>query len=113
MAVAYDGVVRSKSKGRSEKEAGSEVGVGLTSVLVLTWERMPKPRWVMGMVVIELHLTPSPERRGTTATMEKMGWSSRRVAALLSPYDVFPSPNLSLSMNIIVWNSMGVLKPNF
>ena len=45
--------------------------------------------------------------------MEKIGWSLRRVAALLSPYDVFPSPNLSLSMNIIVWNSKGVLKPNF
>ena len=45
--------------------------------------------------------------------MEKIGWSLRRVAALLSPYDVFPSPNLSLSMNIIVWNSRGVLKPNF
>ena len=33
--------------------------------------------------------------------------------ALLSPYDVFPSPNLSLSMNIIVWNNRGVLKLNF
>ena len=30
MAVAFDGAVRSKSKGRSKKEAGSEVGVGLT-----------------------------------------------------------------------------------
>ena len=30
MAVAFDGVVRSKSKGRSKKEAGSEAGVGLT-----------------------------------------------------------------------------------
>ena len=30
MAVAYNGVVRSKSKGISEKEAGSKVGVGLT-----------------------------------------------------------------------------------
>ena len=45
--------------------------------------------------------------------MEKIGWSSRRVVTLLSPYDMFPSPNLSLSMNIIVWNSRGVLKPNF
>ena len=35
------------------------------------------------------------------------------MAALLSPYDVFPTPNLSLSMNIIVWNSRGVLKLNF
>ena len=45
--------------------------------------------------------------------MEKIGWSSKRVAALLSPYDVFPSPNLSLSINTIVWNSRSVLKPNF
>ena len=30
MAVAYDGMVHSKFEGRSKKEAGSKVGVGLT-----------------------------------------------------------------------------------
>ena len=30
MVVTCDGVVHSKSEGRSKKEAGSEVGVGLT-----------------------------------------------------------------------------------
>ncbi|KAL0005724.1 hypothetical protein SO802_013285 [Lithocarpus litseifolius] len=74
---------------------------------------MPKPRWAMSMGAIELRLTPSPERGRTAATMEKIGWNSKRVAVLLSPHNEYPSPNHSLSMNIIVWNSRGVLKPNF
>ena len=45
--------------------------------------------------------------------LEKIGWNSKKVVDLLPPHKECPTPNLSLIMNIIVWNSRGILKPNF
>ena len=65
------------------------------------------------MGVIEHRLTPSLGRRRTVAMLEKIGWNSKKVVDLLPPHKECPTPNLSLIMNIIVWNSRGILKPNF
>ena len=45
--------------------------------------------------------------------MVKLGWIMRMVVELLLLFDVYPSPIQHIIMNIIVWNSRGVLKPNF
>ena len=42
-----------------------------------------------------------------------MGWSLRREARALSPSNECLNPFHQLTMNIIVWNCRGTLKPNF
>ena len=39
-------------------------------------------------------------------------WSLRKVLVLLPPCTKCPAPVYHLSMNIIIWNSRGTLKPN-
>ena len=46
------------------------------------------------------------------AKMEKTIWNFRREVELLLPHDKCPFL-ISFTMNIITWNSRGVLKPNF
>ena len=45
--------------------------------------------------------------------MAKLGWISRMVVELLLLLDMFLFPIFHFIMNFIVWNSRGVLKPNF
>jgi len=45
--------------------------------------------------------------------MEKIGWNMRMKEALVSPLKMYLIPIHSIIMNIIIWNSRGVLKPNF
>ena len=45
--------------------------------------------------------------------MVKLGWILRMVVELLLLLDVFPFHIYHIIMNFIVWNSRGVLKPNF
>ena len=44
--------------------------------------------------------------------MEKTVWNSRGEVELLLPHDKCPFL-ITFTMNIIIWNSMGMLKPNF
>uniref|UniRef100_A0A7N2LPP0 Uncharacterized protein n=1 Tax=Quercus lobata TaxID=97700 RepID=A0A7N2LPP0_QUELO len=64
---------------------------------------------------IDSHTTWRREgRRGQTKeVLAKIGWNLRIEAELLPSFDECPTLDHQLTMNVIIWNSRGVLKPNF
>ena len=67
----------------------------------------------MEMGVLEHCLTLIPRRGQTSEMLAKIGQNLRKEAELLPPFNECPTPNRLLSMNIIVQNSKGTLKPNY
>jgi len=63
--------------------------------------------------VLEHCLTLSPMRGQETKMLEKIRWNLRKGVEVKPPLDECPTPDHHLIMNIIIWNSKGVLKPNF
>ena len=67
----------------------------------------------MNMGVLKHCLTLCLGRGRTKERMTKLGWNLRIEAEWLPPFYECPTPNHHLIVNIIIWNSRGVLKPNF
>jgi len=65
------------------------------------------------MGVLEHYLTLCPGRGQTKEVLAKIGWNLRIEAELLPSFDECPTLDHQLTMNVIIWNSRGVLKPNF
>ena len=58
-------------------------------------------------------MTLSLGRGQKTKVLEKIRWNLRKEAEVRPPFDECPTFNHQHIMNIIIWNSRGVLKPNF
>ena len=67
----------------------------------------------MNLGVFEHLLTLCPRKGKTKEMMALMGWNLRREAEILPHLDECPTPFHQLTMNIIVWNCRGILKPNY
>ena len=65
------------------------------------------------MGILKLCLTLMPGKGEMTEIAKLMGWNFRGEAKARPPTDECPTPHYHFVMNIIMWNSRGVLKPNF
>ena len=60
------------------------------------------------------HTTTMLTGEGSTKRfLKEMGWSLKEQMRCLSQIDECPTPDMSLIMNIIMWNCRGALNPNF
>lgn len=67
----------------------------------------------LNMGILMLCLILCPRKGWIKEVLVKMVWFLRSKAELMPPFDECPTPSHQLIMNIIVWNSRGMLKPNF
>lgn len=65
------------------------------------------------MGVLEHFLTLNPGRGQEMKMLERIKWNLRKEAEMRPSFDECPTPYHQLVMNIIIWNSRGVLRPNF
>ena len=65
------------------------------------------------MGVLEHCLTLMPRKRQMNKMLRRIGWNLREDAKAQPQMNECPTSYHHLIMNIIVWNSRGVLKPNF
>ena len=59
------------------------------------------------------HSDSDARKRPTKRVLKEMGWSLLEQMRTLPQIDECPTPDLSLLMNIIMWNCRGALNPNF
>uniref|UniRef100_A0A2N9IFC0 CCHC-type domain-containing protein n=1 Tax=Fagus sylvatica TaxID=28930 RepID=A0A2N9IFC0_FAGSY len=67
----------------------------------------------MSMGIMEHTVTMMKGDGATKRFLKEMGWSLMEQMRSLPQIDECPTPNLSLIMNIILWNCRGALNPNF
>ena len=67
----------------------------------------------MEMGVLEHCLTLMPRKRQMEKMLRWIGWNLKEDAKAQPQMNECPTSYHHLIMNIIVWNSRGVLKPNF
>ncbi len=65
------------------------------------------------MGIMEHTATLMKGERATKRFLKDIGWSLMEQMRSLPQIDECPTPDLSLIMNIIMWNCRGALNPNF